>query len=53
VYEAVANCQHANDACKNIIKLLVKTGTITTAFNWKGKGKVTYRHRQHTKTETK
>jgi hypothetical protein len=52
-YEAATNCQNANDARESIVKPLVKTGTITVAFDRKGKGKVTYRHRQHTKTETK
>ena len=42
-YEAAADCQHTNDAHENIIKPLAKTGTITVAFNQKGKGKVTYR----------
>jgi hypothetical protein len=53
VYEAATNCQNANDARESIVKPLVKTGTITVAFDQKGKGKVTYRHRQHTKMETK
>ncbi|KIJ94929.1 hypothetical protein K443DRAFT_109642, partial [Laccaria amethystina LaAM-08-1] len=52
-YEAATNCQNANNARESIVKPLVKTGTITVAFDRKGKGKVTYRHRQHTKTETK
>jgi len=29
------------------------TGSITAAFERKGKGKVTYLHRQHMKAETK
>lgn len=32
---------------------LSRTGSITAAFERKGKGKVTYSHRQHTKTKTK
>jgi hypothetical protein len=47
------DCQHANDARESIIKPLMMTGTITAAFDRKGKGKVVYRHRQHMKTETK
>ena len=31
----------------------VKDGSITASFERKGKGKVTYSHRQHTRTETK
>lgn len=32
---------------------ILKTGSITAAFERKGKEKVTYAHRQHTKQETK
>jgi hypothetical protein len=28
-------------------------GSITTAFEWKGKGRVTYSHKQHTTTESR
>lgn len=52
-YKAAANCQHANDAHENTVKLLAKTGMIIAGFSWKGKGKVTYRHHQHTKMELK
>ena len=31
----------------------VKDGSIAAVFEWTGKGKVTYSHRQHTKTETR
>src|SRR5277367_4338586 len=52
-YEAAVNCQNANEARESIIQPLTTMGTITTAFERKGKGKVSYRHRLHTKTETK
>jgi len=52
-YEAAMACQHAKDARESVIKPLTTTGTITAAFEQKGKGKVTYWHRQHTKKETK
>ena len=52
-YEAAKDCQHANDARESVVKPLTTSGTITAAFDRKGKGKVNYRHRQHTKTETK
>lgn len=52
-YEAATDCGHANEARQSVVKPLTMTGTITTAFDRKGKGKVSYRHRQHTKTETK
>ncbi|KAG2343801.1 hypothetical protein BDR05DRAFT_835910, partial [Suillus weaverae] len=35
-----------------IIMNLLKTGMITSSFGRKSRGKVTYSHRQHTKTET-
>lgn len=52
-YEAATACQHAKDTCESIVQPLATTGTITAAFDQKGKGKVSYRHCQHTKTETK
>jgi len=50
--KAVMDCANLKDACgaANDIK---NTGSITAAFERKGKGKVTYSHRQHTKMETK
>jgi hypothetical protein len=48
-YEAAVNCGHTNDARASVVKPLVTMGTITAAFERKGKGKVTYRHRQHMK----
>jgi hypothetical protein len=46
--------EHANlpDA-RESVKGLIETGSITAAFERKGKGKITYSHKQHTKTETK
>ncbi|KAG2085775.1 uncharacterized protein F5147DRAFT_748661 [Suillus discolor] len=35
------------------IKTLLETGSIKTSFERKGKGKVTYSHRQHTRAETR
>ena len=52
-YEVAKACQHVNDAHESVVKPLTTTGTITAAFEQKGKGKVSYRHRQHTKKETK
>ena len=43
----------ANDACETVVKELKGSGTITASFERKGKGKVTFSHCQHTKTETK
>ncbi|KAG1839441.1 hypothetical protein DFJ58DRAFT_667761, partial [Suillus subalutaceus] len=36
-----------------VVKDLLETGTIKSSFERKGKGKVTYSHRQHTHTETR
>jgi hypothetical protein len=30
-----------------------KDGSLTTAIDWKGQGKVTYSHRQHSKAQTR
>ena len=43
----------AKDARETVVNELKGSGSITTAFERKGKGKVTFSHRQHTKTETK
>ncbi|KAH7918953.1 hypothetical protein BV22DRAFT_1023794, partial [Leucogyrophana mollusca] len=51
VLDAVAG-QTAKDAHKTVVNSILQTGTITAAFKHKGKGKVTYSHCQHTKTET-
>jgi len=50
--KAVVDCANLKDARRatNDIK---NTASITAAFKRKGKGKVTYLHRQHMKTETK
>ena len=41
------------DARETVVKELRGSGTITASFERKGKGKVTFSHRQHTKAETK
>jgi hypothetical protein len=43
----------AKDARQSVVNELRGSGSITAAFERKGKGKVTFSHRQHTKTETK
>jgi hypothetical protein len=43
----------AKDARESVVKEIKGSGSITAAFERKGKGKVTFSHRQHTKTETK
>lgn len=44
------NCVTARDS---IVKTILMNGSITASFERKGKGKITFSHRQHTKTETK
>ncbi|KAL6302647.1 hypothetical protein BKA93DRAFT_736322, partial [Sparassis latifolia] len=54
--DAVTVADEAKDvdeARTAVVKGLLENGSITAAFERKGKGKVTYSHRQHTRTETK
>ena len=44
---------NANDVCRTTIKGFLDPQSITAAFKRKGKGKVTYSHRQHTTTESR
>jgi hypothetical protein len=52
-YEAAQEAKTAVSARESVINNILKTGSITTSFERKGKGKVTYSHKQHTKTEAK
>ncbi|THH20278.1 hypothetical protein EW146_g1036 [Bondarzewia mesenterica] len=52
VLEDIMSFKMADNARDSVVKTLW-TGTITEAFEQKGKGKVTYLHRQHTKSETR
>ena len=45
--------QNAAEAWKSVTKPLSKSGSITAIFKQLGKGKVTYSHHMHMKTETK
>ena len=53
VMAAADDAKHADEVRTKIVGSVLKDGSITTAFERKGKGKVTYSHRQHTRTETK
>ena len=53
VWAAASECRDASEAWNAIVKLFAKSGSITASFERKGKGAVTYSHRQHTKTQTK
>ena len=50
--KAIMDCANLKDTHRaaNDIK---NTGSLTAAFERKGKGKVTYSHRQHMKMETR
>jgi hypothetical protein len=41
------------EAARDLIGNHTKNGSITVSFKKKGKGKVTYSHRQHTRAETR
>ncbi|KAG2337343.1 hypothetical protein BDR05DRAFT_978537 [Suillus weaverae] len=43
----------AVDQAKDVVGGILQNGSITALFKQKGKGKVTYSHCQHTRTETK
>ena len=51
VVKAAMDTENAEDARKVLSKH--KDGSIAAAFQVKGKGKVTYSHRQHTRMETR
>lgn len=53
VVSAADDAKNADEVRMSIRPGLLRDGSITTAFKRKGKGKVTYSHRQHTHQETK
>ena len=50
---AANDCKNAAEARETITKPIARSGSITAIFKRNSKGKVTYSHRMHTKTETK
>jgi hypothetical protein len=50
--KSITELSNIKDA-RESVKSIKETGSITASFERKGKGKVTYSHRQHMKTETK
>jgi hypothetical protein len=52
VVGAADNAHTADEVRDTKIKEMLNPESITAAFERKGKGKVTYSHRQHTKTES-
>ena len=53
VVTAADKAANANDVRRTTVKGALDPQSITAAFERKGKGKVTYLHRQHTKTESR
>ncbi|KAG1740591.1 hypothetical protein EDB19DRAFT_1908355 [Suillus lakei] len=50
-YQAAQGSGTAESAHEMVVQSILQTGLITSAFKRKGKGKITYSHRQHSKTE--
>jgi hypothetical protein len=50
---AADDAKDANEARTKIVSGILRNGTITASFERKGKGKMTYSHRQHTCAETR
>ncbi|KAF8133382.1 hypothetical protein EV363DRAFT_1162111 [Boletus edulis] len=50
--KAADSAKNAVEVCEKIVSSILHTGSITQSFERKGKGKVTYSHRQHMRTET-
>ncbi|KAG2098243.1 uncharacterized protein F5147DRAFT_747387 [Suillus discolor] len=53
VLQAACKAKDADEVRTKIIAGILRNGSITSSFEHKGKGKVTYLHRQHTHTKTK
>ncbi|KAG1735952.1 uncharacterized protein EDB91DRAFT_1056014 [Suillus paluster] len=53
VLQAADEARNAEEAHMKIVGNFLRNGSITTVFERKGQGKVTYSHCQHTQTETK
>lgn len=53
VVKAADNAKSCDVARESIVNGILTNGSITASFERKGKGKITYSHRQHTKTEMK
>ncbi|KIK11654.1 hypothetical protein PISMIDRAFT_73146, partial [Pisolithus microcarpus 441] len=48
---AADNAKDVNEVQTKIVGSILHNGSITAIFEWKGKGKVTYSHWQHTQSE--
>lgn len=52
-WKTANECKNATEARATVTNPIKKSGSITASFKRTGKGKVTYSHRMHTKSETK
>ena len=53
VVKAADDARNADEVCTKIVPNYLRDGSITAAFERKGKGNIMYSHRQHTRQETK
>ncbi|KAG2040732.1 hypothetical protein BDR03DRAFT_857696, partial [Suillus americanus] len=53
VLQAADEAKDANEVQKKIMGSILQNGSIMASFERKGKGKITYSHRQHTKAKAK
>ena len=53
ILRAAEDTGDVNVAREKVVSSIIETGSITASFERKGKGKVTYSNRQHTRTETR
>ena len=53
VVSAADDAKNAEEVCTKIVSNHLQDGSITAAFEKKGKGNITYSHCQHTHQETK
>ncbi|KAF8550525.1 hypothetical protein OG21DRAFT_1384020, partial [Imleria badia] len=53
ILDAADNAKDASEVRTNIVGSVQRTGSIAAAFERKGKGKISYSHRQHTRSETR
>ena len=51
--DAADNAKDASEVRTKIIGSILRTGSIATTFEHKGKGKIMYSHRQYTRAETR
>jgi predicted site-specific integrase-resolvase len=52
ILKAADEAKNADEVRNKIIGRYMRDGTISTAFERKGKGRITYSHRQYTREET-